>query len=77
MINQGLDTVELLKERKKWFQEEVRRIDLALVAMGAESSLQKQKHVNNRPFGGIQWSAKIDDVFIHFTGRTLREGANA
>lgn len=74
MINQGLDTIELLRERKKWLQEEVRRIDLALVAMGVNSSLQKQEYVKNRPSGGVQWSNKVDEVFAHYDGELNFKG---
>lgn len=74
MTHQGLDTIELLKERKKWLQEEVRRIDLALVAMGVEPSLQKQEHVKKRPSDGVQWSDKVDEVFAHYDGEMNFEG---
>ncbi len=68
MEYQGLDTIELLKKRKKWLQEEIRRIDLALVAMGAKPSLQKQDHVKSRPSDGVQWSDKVDEVFENYDG---------
>ena len=74
MTNQGLSTIEILRERKKWLQEEVRQTDIALASMGVEPSLQKQEHVNNRPFGGIQWSAKIDEVFANYNGELNFKG---
>ncbi|MCK4815218.1 hypothetical protein KA005_05565 [bacterium] len=74
MTNQGLGTIELLKERKKWFQEEVRQIDIALVAMGVEPSLQKQEHVKKRPSEGVQWSDKIDEVFANYNGELNFKG---
>ncbi|MCG2776617.1 MAG: hypothetical protein L6406_13145 [Desulfobacterales bacterium] len=74
MTNQGLGTIEMLRERKKWLQEEIRQIDVALVAMGVESSVQKQGYVKSRPSDGVQWSDKVDEVFAHNDGELNFKG---
>ena len=68
MTHQQLSTYELLKERKKWLQEEIRQVDMALAGMQAGVPFQKQEHVKSRPSDGVQWSDKIDEVFDNYNG---------
>jgi len=74
MTHQQLSTYELLKERKRWLEEEIRQVDMALAGMQAGLPLQKQEHVKNRPSDGVQWSDKVDEVFENYNDELNFEG---
>lgn len=60
MANQRPDVLEVLENEKKWYQEQITRINVAISALKGEIIQPKQMRIST---SGVQWSFEIDKVF--------------
>lgn len=66
MGNERPDVLEILEENKRWHQEQIARIGLAIAALKGESSLPKNKIKKTSKRSGIKWAYEIDKLYENY-----------
>ena len=66
MGNERPDVLEILEENKKWHQEQIARIGLAIAALKGENGKPKNEIKKPSKRSGIKWAYEIDKLYENY-----------